>query len=241
MHPVYLADLTWPDVEALLVTDDRLLIVTGATEQHGRHLPLGTDNIIPLTIAARLSARTQVPIAPVINYGMSEAHMAFPGTFTLTEDTLKALYLEVVQSAYRQGWRRIFVLNGHGGNRAAWEWVAALATKIKADLKVYLSHWWTEELVRDFARETVGRNEGHAGLEETAAVLLTRPHLVRLSRAEGQEDISEEIWSQSPEAVRAALPSGAIGLNPAEATADFGEQMVERLVRDYQLLLDGEW
>ncbi|MDQ4075661.1 MAG: creatininase family protein [Chloroflexota bacterium] len=241
MQPVYLADLTWPDVEALLARDNRLLLVTGATEQHGRHLPLGTDNIIPISIAARLSAQSGVPIAPALNYGMSEHHMAFPGTFTLTEDTLKALYLELLQSAYRQGWRRIFVLNGHGGNRQAWEWTAALATKLKQDLKIYLSHWWSEEIVRDFARETVGRTEGHAGLEETAAVLVTRPHLVQLDKAEGHENVSEDVWSLTPEELRVALPLGAIGQNPAEATADFGAQMIDLLVREYLALLEGDW
>ena len=166
MQPTYLSDLAWPDVEHLLAQEDRLLLVTGATEQHGRHLPLGTDTFIPWMIAGRLSARTGVPIAPYLPYGMSEAHMAFPGTFTLSEETLRSLYLELLQSAYRQGWRRVFVLNGHGGNRSAWEWAAALAIRIKADLKVYLAHWWTEELVQTFMRGAIGRNEGHAGVEE---------------------------------------------------------------------------
>jgi creatinine amidohydrolase len=241
MQPTYLADLTWPDVEALLERDDRLILVTGATEQHGRHLPLGTDTIIPMTLAARLSARSGVPVAPPIPYGMSESHMAFPGTFTLTNDTLQALYLEVIQSAYRQGWRRLFVLNGHGGNRAAWNWATSLAMKVKADLRVIVTHWWAEETVRAIARQAVGRNEGHAGLEETAAVMVSRPHVVKLSEAEGHADAPDAIWSQPPEEVRAALPLGAIGANPAEATADLGEQMLERLARDYLAIIEGEW
>ncbi len=241
MNPVYLADLTWPDVEAHLQRDNRLLLVTGATEQHGHHLPLGTDCIIPSTIAGRLSARTGVPIAPVVNYGYSESHMAFPGTFTLTEETLRALYLELLQSAYRQGWRRFFVLNGHGGNRAAWEWVAALAIKVKPDLKVYLSHWWQEPTVAALTRQTFGRTEGHAGLEESAAVLVTHPHLVHLDNAPGTADVPEQVWQGTPSAIRSAIPSGAVGLNPADATADFGERLIELLVSDYQSLLDGEW
>lgn len=241
MQPIYLVDLTWPDVEALLAREDRLILVTGATEQHGRHLPLGTDTFIPTTLAARLSARTGVPIAPPLPVGMSEAHMAFPGTLTLSQDTLQSVYLEMVQSAYRQGWRRLFVLNGHGGNQAAWNWAATLAAKVKPDLKIYIGHWWSEPSVRDFAREVMGRNEGHAGLEETAAVLVTRPHLVRLEAAVGEEAISSEIWSRPPDEVRAAVPSGAVGANPADATADFGEQMLERLLREYVALMDGPW
>lgn len=240
MHPTYLADLTWPEVEDLVARDDRLLMVTGATEQHGRHLPLGTDNMIPFTIATRLSAQTGVPIAPVMNFGYSEVHMAFPGTFTLTEETLRAVYLEMVQSAYRQGWRRLFVLNGHGGNIAAWEWVAALAIKIKPELKIYLANWWRESFVLDFARETVGRNEGHAGLEETAAILVTRPHLVRLEEAVGS-NLSNTQSDLSPEAYRSMVPHGAIGADPSQATVDWGDQLIALLVREYLALLDGAW
>ena len=89
MQPIYLTDLTWTQTESLLAKDDRLLLVTGATEQHGHHLPLGTDNFIPLTLAERLSARTGIPIAPQLPIGMSESHMAFPGSFTFTTETLK--------------------------------------------------------------------------------------------------------------------------------------------------------
>lgn len=239
MNPIYLADLAWPDVEALLARDDRLLLVTGAAEQHGHHLPLGTDTLIPQHLAARLSARSGVPIAPPIPYGMSEAHMAFPGT--LTTETLQTLYLEIIQSAYRQGWRRLLVLNGHGGNRAAWNWAAPLAMKVKADLRVRVTHWWAEDAVRALAVQAVGRNEGHAGLEETAAMLVARPRLVKLSEAQGHPDAPDSIWTQPPDEVRAALPLGTIGANPADATADLGEQMLDRLTREYLALIEGEW
>ncbi|MBA3531114.1 MAG: creatininase family protein [Ardenticatenales bacterium] len=241
MRPIYLADLSWPDVEEYLTRDDRLLLVTGATEQHGRHLPVGTDNIIPFTLAERLSTRTGIPIAPVMNYGASEAHMAFPGTFSLSTETLQAVYLDLIQSSYRQGWRRLFIMNGHGGNIAAWSWAATVATKVKKDLKLYLSHWWTEARVRDFMREAVGRNEGHAGLEETAMMMAARPYLVRLNEAQGHADISEDIWTHSAEEVRQLIPLGAIGENPAQATTDLGEQLVEHLVREYEALIQGPW
>ncbi|MGB0384501.1 MAG: creatininase family protein [Ardenticatenaceae bacterium] len=241
MQPIYLTDLTWPEVETLLAGDDRLIIVTGATEQHGRHLPLGTDYMIPMTLAERLSGRSGVPIAPVLNIGMSEAHMAFAGTFTFTNDTLKTIYLEVIQSAYRNGWRRLFVLNGHGGNKSAWKWAASLAMKIKKDLKIYVKHWWDEEGGRDLIREVVGRNEGHAGLEESAAMLVSRPDLVQLDQAEGHTNIPEGIWSRPPGEVRATVPSGAIGENPAEASKELGEEMLTWLVEEYERLIEGEW
>jgi creatinine amidohydrolase len=241
MTPIYLSHLPWTDTEAYLSHDDRLILVTGATEQHGHHLPLGTDTMIPVTLAERLSAATDVPIAPPLPYGMSEAHMAFPGTITLSEEVLQGLYLDVIKSAYRHGWRRLFLINGHGGNRNALNWAVSLACKIKRDLKVYVSHWWTEEVVREVAQKVYGRNEGHAGLEETAGVLVDYASLVKLHEAIGHPDAPDAIWSSSPDVVRAALPSGAIGENPGAATADFGEQMITLLVADYVELVNGSW
>lgn len=241
MNPIYLAQLSWTEAESYLQQENRLILVMGATEQHGYHLPLATDTLIPITLAERLSVATGVAIAPPIPYGMSEAHMAFPGTFTLSPEVLQGLYLDIIKSAYRHGWRRLFIINGHGGNRTALNWAITLACKIKRDLKIYLSHWWTEESVKAVAQTVYGRNEGHAGLEESAGVLVDHPHLVRLSEAVGYPDAPDDIWNSTPEAVRAALPSGAVGEKPGAATRDFGERMVAVLVEEYVALLNGSW
>lgn len=241
MTPIYLSRLSWTDVETYLSRDDRLILITGATEQHGYHLPLGTDTFIPITLAERLSAITGVPIAPPVPYGMSEAHMGFPGTITLSEEVLQGLYLDVIKSAYRHGWRRLFLINGHGGNRVALNWAVSLACKIKRDLKVYLSHWWTEDVVRTVTQDVYGRNEGHAGLEETAGVLLDHAELVKLTDAIGHPDLPDTIWNATADEVRAALISGAIGENPGAATADFGERMITLLVEEYVDLVNGAW
>ena len=240
MQPIYLTDLTWPQVERLLAQDDRLILVTGATEQHGHHLPLGTDNFIPRTLAEHLSARTRVPIAPLLPIGMSESHMAFPGSFTFTPETVKGVYLELVQSAYRNGWRRLFVINGHGGNIPMWTWVISLAMKIKKDLKIHATHWWQEDIARQYVYEQVGRNENHAGLEESAAMLVSRPELVQLKEAIGHTNVPEDIWSRSPAEVRVLVPSGAIGASPAQATKEIGEEMLARLIDQYTEFMN-EW
>lgn len=239
MEARLLTEMTWPEVERLLRLDDRLILVTGSTEQHGRHLPLGTDQFIPQLLAHRLSEQAGVVVAPVLALGMSELHTAFPGTLTLTQETLQTTYLELMQSAYRQGWRKFFVLNGHGGNRKAWEWVIALATKIKPDVRFHLTAWWQEPEVRALSQAEYGRTEGHAGLAETAGVLVYDKSLVRVGAATGTADHGFT-GDESPAAFRAAYPSGAIGERPGEATVSFGERMIERLVAKYLHLLD-EW
>lgn len=239
MEPRFLAEMTWPEVERSLRFDQRLILVTGATEQHGRHLPLGTDVMIPWELAQRLSAATGVVVAPPITIGMSELHMAFAGTLTLSQETLQTVYLELLQSAYRQGWRQVLVLNGHGGNRRAWDWVSALASKIKPDLKFAYTAWWQEPETLALSQAHYARTEGHAGLEESAAMLAIAPELVHLGAAQATPSNSAATAAETPAAFQAAVPHGAIGERPGDATADHGEQILTSLVAKYTAILNG--
>ena len=99
--------------------DDRLILVIGSTEQHGRHLAFGSDVWQPWEIARRLSEQTGVLLAPPLNYGMSLHHLGFPGSLSLRPQTLTSIIVDLLESAYEHGFRHILLLNGHGGNIAA--------------------------------------------------------------------------------------------------------------------------
>lgn len=212
MEPIYLSEQTSPHVQKLLADDNRLILVTGTTAHHQPYLPLGINNMIPLILAEQLSARTGVPIAPALNIGLSEEQMNFAGTFTFTQDTLQRIYLEIIQSAYRQGWRRLFILNGHLGNKKAWNWAAPLACKIKKDLRIHVTHWSQEEFVLDFIRKTMGKVEEGPPLAEIALMMTGRPDL---------------------------LPTKAIGKNMIVSM--LGEQLLELIVKEYQTVIEGDW
>ena len=111
-------DLNWMDVEEYLKHDDRLILVIGATEQHG-YLSLLTDIKIPLALADAASQQTGVLVAPPLNFGCSPYFLAYPGTFSLRVSTLIDAVEDLVRSAYGAGFRSILVLNGHGGNSPA--------------------------------------------------------------------------------------------------------------------------
>jgi creatinine amidohydrolase len=110
-----LEDLNWMDVEKYLEQEDRMMLVTGACEQHG-YLSLLTDIKIPLALADAASQQTGILVAPPLNFGLSPYFRDYPGTLTLRINTLLAAVEDIIRSAYHQCFRRILILNGHGGN-----------------------------------------------------------------------------------------------------------------------------
>lgn len=110
-----LSDLNWFDVEAYLENDDRIILVLGSCEQHA-YLSLLTDVKIPLAIADAASQQSGVLVAPPLNFGASPYFLAYPGTMSLRIGTLLDVTEDLIRSLYGQGFWRILVLNGHGGN-----------------------------------------------------------------------------------------------------------------------------
>jgi creatinine amidohydrolase len=144
-------DLNWFDVENYLQHDDRLMLVLGSCEQHG-YLSLLSDVRIPLALADAASLKTDVIVAPPLNFGSSPYFMAYPGTLSLRISTLIDLVEDVVRSAYRQGFRRILVLNGHGGNDPARVRLYEVANDLP-DLHLAWYAWWQSHSVDQVARE----------------------------------------------------------------------------------------
>jgi creatinine amidohydrolase len=144
-----LEDLNWMDVEKYLQHEDRLLMVTGATEQHG-YLSLLTDIKIPLALADSASQASGVLVAPSLNFGVSTYFLAYPGTLSLRVSTLMAAAEDIVRSAARHGFKRILILNGHGGNSA----VRGRLQEVNNDLpylKLNWYDWWLSHSVEAVA------------------------------------------------------------------------------------------
>ena len=110
-----LQDLNWMDVDRYLQTDDRIIIVTGATEQHA-YLSLLSDILIPGRIALAVSEREGVLVAPPLNFGISAQFASFPGTISLSKPVFDVVMTEIVQSLLYQGFGGFLIINGHGGN-----------------------------------------------------------------------------------------------------------------------------
>lgn len=144
-------ELNWFDVESYLAHDDRLMFVIGACEQHA-YLSLLTDVQIPMALADAASQQTGVPVAPPLNFGCSPYFLNFPGTLSLRVSTLAAVMADLVRSAYTGGFRRILVLNGHGGNTVARDTLYELAVELpEVQLRWY--SWWLSHSVEAIAQK----------------------------------------------------------------------------------------
>lgn len=142
-------ELNWFDVETYLKTDDRLILVLGSCEQHA-YLSLLTDVKIPLALADAASQRTGVLVAPPVNFGISPYFLAYQGTLSLRVTTLLDLAEDLVRSAYVQGFRRILLLNGHGGNEPVRGRLFEVANALP-DLRLAWYAWWTSHSVQQVA------------------------------------------------------------------------------------------
>jgi creatinine amidohydrolase len=135
-----ISEMTWFQVEEYLKLDDRAVLPIGSTEQHG-FLSLSVDTILPEKVARDAAEPLGVPVFPTVNYGITPYFKAFPGTVSLRIDTMLAIVRDVLDALFSQGFRRILIVNGHGGNNP----VQALASEWMADhpgTSVRFHNWW---------------------------------------------------------------------------------------------------
>jgi creatinine amidohydrolase len=172
--------MTWPEVAAAREAAAVVIVPLGSCEQHGRGMALQTDTVRAVELAKLVAQRLapRVLVTPAVAFGLSEHHMGFPGTITLTPRTLQHIVYDVVHSLYRHGWRKVFLLNGHGGNNAVLDTASIELRTDFADL--HLASSGITPLVPDVvAQEGVSELRGHSCEVETSQALYLDPALVR--------------------------------------------------------------
>jgi len=175
-----LQEMTWTDVRDYMKTSDMVIIPLGSTEQHGPHMPLGTDYYEALGVAKMISARTGVLIAPLLLMGYSEYHSGFQGTLSLKPETFEQVLFESTQMLMKYGFRRFMFFNYHGGNGIVQSRVIHRINHGTQAVAVAIG------IGSPFAVESKEEApfDWHAGIGETSLMLFLKPELVKMERAE---------------------------------------------------------
>lgn len=213
----YLAYLTGPEIAALDKASAAVVLPVGAIEQHGPHLPVATDTLTGNTVLGRALARLDPSVncwaLPPLNYGKSTEHLAFAGTFTLSASTLIATLMDLGRSVARCGFRRLVLLNSHGGNVPVVDLVAR-DIRIETGLIVFMLHLSRLGATREFVSDHERLHGMHAGDGETSMILGLAPELVRMERRVGEVPVVPAGF---------ALPTMPSGVPFAWVTSDFSE------------------
>lgn len=238
-----LAEYTWPEVQALLEHDPVAVIPVGAFEQHGHHLPLMVDAHMAGTVSEAAAARAQskgakIVVTPTVWTGYSPHHMDFPGSITLDDDSFSAVVGQVARSLSHHGFRRIAIINGHGGNMNL---IRNLTQTLfyEHGLRTAAASYWDFALA-DIAEWRRSERGGimHACEMETALMLATRPDLVQMEKATDQllerspyfaADLLSGGQVTSAATFRELSPTGVIGA-PTLATEERGRALLDAIV-----------
>jgi creatinine amidohydrolase len=159
-----IAEMTWGQVEEYLASDDRCVLPLGSTEQHA-YVSLATDSILAERVAAEAAEPLGVPVFPALSYGITPYFMAYPGTVTLSVTTYERVLTELLGSIRRHGFRRILVVNGHGGNSPARPAAEAWAGR-RSGVELRWHDWWKAPDVRA-AIDAIDPDASHASWMET--------------------------------------------------------------------------
>ncbi len=243
LDKIFYDQLTWVEIRAAVAAQKVVLLPVGSVEQHGPHLPLDVDNLLPRGVCVRAaeSAPSELLILPTVSYGYNEHALDFPGTVHVSHETFIRYMLDVVLSVAHAGFERILIVDGHGSNEHLCEFVARRAM-LQSDALV-ASLMWTGLAAEAFERirESGTGGAAHACELETSAYLHLEPSRVQMDKAvdhlggaagdEGSAYLSVDLtrgwgparlvnWTSS------ATPNGVSGC-PTLATEEKGRVVIE--------------
>jgi creatinine amidohydrolase/Fe(II)-dependent formamide hydrolase-like protein len=175
--------LTWEEAEGKTREVDTVLLPVGAIEQHGPHLPLDVDAFDAEFLAQKVAEACSEPkplVLPLVPYGVSYHHDDFPGTISITNESMARYIYDIGMSVARQGIKKLIMINGHGDNAPTLNYAAQM---INRDAGIFVCVDTGETSDVDIDPLTATQNDVHAGEIETSTTLAIRPELVHMDRA----------------------------------------------------------
>ena len=201
-----ISEMNWMMVEQYLRRDDRAVLPLGCTEQHA-YLSLSTDSILAERLAIEAAESLGVPVFPVLPYGITPYFRAFPGTITLRTETYMSVVGEILDALAEQGFKRVLVLNGHGGNSPAQGFIGEWIGDHSA-MRVKFHNWWNAPKVWA-AVQAIDPVASHASWMENFP--WTRLANVKMPAHQKPMSDAEKLRRLDPKSVRQYLNDGNYG------------------------------
>jgi creatinine amidohydrolase len=235
----FLSQMTYIDVRAYFAKKDIALLPVGSTEQHGPHLPLGTDFLLAEALAEKIASKTDTLLLPTIPYGISKHHRHFP-TIWITPQTFRELVSQIVLSFKPHGLKKVVFVNGHGGNTMTLSEVAE--ELLDEGIRCIVWEWWKTEAIEKLLREKAGSELGtitHADLGETSIALAHFADSIQMDQA---KDHPLTTWAPRIHGAAVHFAThefteiGSLGA-PTRASQELGEELRAMALRELELAL----
>lgn len=242
----WLQENTWEEAKELIDKSKGVAIIPiGSTEQHGKHLPVGTDTYVAMTLAEAAASETNALVTPPMWFGWSPHHMVLPGTITIRPEVLIEYLYDVIKSLSQQGLNKFVLLNGHRIVNIIWMQIAAERAQRELDvvIKIFDPAYMSKDIV-----ETLGFGPvGHGEEIETSHMIYRHEDLVHMDRAVDNPIKPTDLYSVDPNYTHDTLcyvPStlksakahaeefGGVTGSPTLASKDKGEVYHKHLVKN---------
>ncbi|MBW1982282.1 MAG: creatininase family protein [Deltaproteobacteria bacterium] len=228
-------EITMPDFIAGLERTRTVLLPCGSVEEHGPHLPLGTDTIHVYELCKEVARRTEVFVAPPVHYGLMRSTREHPGTIGIRGSTLRAVVRDIVSDLYRQGLRNFLIISGHASALQISSLVETGEELLERHPEIGLAVLSALDVApRAWQEIIVSKDDSHAGEVETSLMLFLRNSLVGSDRPKEKPHFPPHLLVRDKQRY---WPGGVWG-DAGHATREKGQQLFERSVQAMVALID---
>ncbi len=239
---LWLDELSTQEAAQAAKNGTAIIFPVGSVEEHGSHLPLGTDSIQPEYIALEVAKKTGCLVAPPLRYGICNAGRNFPGTITIEFDTLYSIMRDILAELVRNGFNRVIVMSGHAGSshmvalRLAAQKIVQQnennsdTKRAKVRIMVLSDYDFASELKGEYALE----GDGHAGTIETSRIMSINPELIKAKGVASFPQMPQFEVVAHPEKY---FPSGVFG-DPTAASLEKGQKINEHVIEQVLKLVN---
>lgn len=227
----YAKEMTRDEFASAIRHNPIIILPVGSMEEHGNHLPLGSDTFEIDFVIDRLASKLNAIILPTLNYGNCGSTYNFPGTISISFDNLRAFIIDILSEVIRHGGKRILVISGHAGSNHMVALRMAAENVVKAHPKIKMMVMSDYDLVPEYKGGNIPNWDGHAGKAETSRMLNIRPDISKKGTVATKAKRKAFVVMPNPESM---FPTGISG-DPRHASAELGKKIddfvLKRLIR----------